>query len=120
MNLNRDRDNTRVSIFDEGKHRDSISPDTRFYLSRMVINDLMRESRTRFVILHLAPVLLAGVLVAIYASPLAALDVVHPEGILHVVVPLILILTQTLYTYSLEYLKIFPHRLFYAFDDTNR
>lgn len=86
----------------------------------MVVNDLMRESRTRFIILHLAPVLLAGVLVAIYASPLAALDVVHPEGILHVVVPLILILTQTLYIYSLEYLKIFPYRLSYALNDTNR
>lgn len=120
MNLNTGIETTRVSIFDEGKHPRYRQIYARFYLSRMVINDLMRESRTRFVILHLAPVLLAGVLVAIYASPLAALDVVHPERILHVVVPLILILTQTLYTYSLEYLKIFPHRLFYAFDDTNR
>lgn len=52
----------------------------------------MREPRAWFIILHLAPVLLADVFVAIYAVPLAVLNIIYPERVLHVVVPLILIL----------------------------
>lgn len=57
--------------------------------------------------MHLAPVFFTDVLVTIYTGPLAVLDIVHPKGILHVVVPLILVLAQTLkkimscYTYKL-------------------
>lgn len=59
----------------------------------------MRESRTRLVILHLAPIFFAGVLVAVDAGPLTVLDIVHPKGILHVIVSLILVLAQTLEKY---------------------
>lgn len=89
----------------------------------MIINDLMCESRTRFIILHLAPVLLAGVLVTIYTSPLTALDVVYPKGILHVIVPFILVLTQALKAYSCSQLnsqKFSLYQLFCAFNNTNR
>lgn len=66
------------------------------YLSGVIVNKLMRESRARFVILHLAPVFFTDVLVTIYTRPFAVLDIIHPKGILHVVVPLILVLAQTL------------------------
>lgn len=56
----------------------------------------MRKSRTWLIILHFAPIFFTNVLVAIYTRPSAVLNVIYPEGILHVVVPLILILTQTL------------------------
>lgn len=66
------------------------------YLSGVIVNKLMSKSRAWFVILHLAPVFFTDVLVTIYTRPFAVLDIVHPKGILHVVVPLILVLTQTL------------------------
>lgn len=62
----------------------------------MIVNKLMRESWTRFIILHLTPVFFTDVFIAIYTRPLAVLNIVHPEGILHVVVSFILVFTQTL------------------------
>lgn len=56
----------------------------------------MRESRTWLIILHFTPVFFTNVLVTIYTRPSAVLNVIYPEGILHVVISLILILTQAL------------------------
>lgn len=66
------------------------------YLPGVIVNKLMRKTRARFIILHLAPIFFTDIFVTIYTRPLAALNIVHPKGILHVIVPLIFILTQTL------------------------
>jgi len=62
----------------------------------VIINKLVGKSRARFVILHLTPVFFTDVLITIYTRPFAVLDIVHPKGILHIVVSLILVLAQTL------------------------
>lgn len=82
-----------------------ILPPLRVYLPRVIVNDLMRESRAGFAILHLAPVLFTGVLVAVYAGPSATLDIVHPKGVLHVVVSLIFVLAETLKTVVVAVVK---------------
>lgn len=53
----------------------------------------MRESRTRFELLHLTPIFLSAVLVSIDARPLVLLDIVNPERVLYIVVSLVLVLT---------------------------